>query len=182
MKKHLIACGLAVLTLGATVLAQTPPAPKPGPEHKALEFFAGKWTTTGEFKPGPLGPGGKMSSADTCEWFSGGFSVVCRGEAKSPMGSMNTLGIVSYDAEQKQYTYYAIDSMGMGELSTGNKSGDIWTFGATSRMGGQTFKSRYTMSITSPTTYTFKWETSPDGSKWVTMMEGKATKGPKGTY
>jgi len=28
----------------------------------------------------------------------------------------------------------------------------------------------------SPTAYTFKYETSEDGQKWNTMMEGKATK------
>ena len=37
-------------------------------------------------------------------------------------------------------------------------------------------KARYTMKILSSDSYTFKFEMSPDGTKWDTAMEGKATK------
>jgi hypothetical protein len=43
-------------------------------------------------------------------------------------------------------------------------------------MGGQPFHSRYTMTEVSPTSYTFKWDTSADGTKWTNVMEGKSTK------
>jgi hypothetical protein len=43
-------------------------------------------------------------------------------------------------------------------------------------MGGKLIKSRYTVVLTSPTTQTFKWETSEDGKTWGTMAEGKSTK------
>jgi hypothetical protein len=33
------------------------------------------------------------------------------------------------------------------------------------------------MKITSPTSYNFMFEMSPDGTKWTTVMDGKATKG-----
>lgn len=176
MRKYLVACTVAVAALGSTGLAQAPPAPKPGPEHKAMAFFAGKWTSQGELKPGPLGPGGKMTGADSCEWFAGGFHIVCRGDGKGPMGPMKSLGVIAYSAADSAYTYYGIDSLGTSELSTGTKTGDTWTFNATSSYGGQTFKSRYTIVQTSPTSYTFKWESSPDGTRWATLMEGKATK------
>jgi hypothetical protein len=32
------------------------------------------------------------------------------------------------------------------------------------------------MKMTSATSYTFTYETSPDGTKWTTMVDGKATK------
>jgi hypothetical protein len=178
---HLVACGVAVAALGGVALAQAPAALKPGPEHKAMAFFAGRWTSQGELKPGPLGPGGKTTGTDTCEWFAGGFQIVCRGQGKGPMGSMTSLGVMAYDAAKKAYTYYGVDSHGMNELSTGTKSGDTWTFTATSTYGGQTFQSRYTIVETSPTSYTFTWESSPDGTKWSTLMEGKATKATKTT-
>ena len=93
MKTHVIACGLIVGALGGYALAQAPapPPPKPGPEHRALGYFTGKWTTEGDIKPGPLGPGGKMTSSDSCEWVAGGFHVVCRGEAKGAMGPMTSV-------------------------------------------------------------------------------------------
>jgi hypothetical protein len=177
MRSHILTLSVGVLAAMNVALAQTPPAaPKPGPEHKAMSYFAGAWTTEGEMKPGPFGPGGKMTSQDTCEWFAGGFQIVCRGTGKTPSGSMTSLGVLAYDPAEKGYTFYGIDNMGMSELSKGSKSGKTWTFTSKSRMGDQSFHSRYTMVETSPTAYTFKWDTSPDGSKWTTMMEGKSTK------
>jgi hypothetical protein len=181
MTKNLIGWSLVTLVAGTVSLAQAPPAPKPGPEHKAFAYFEGKWTSTGEMKPGPLGPGGKVTGSDTCEWFPGGFHLVCRGEGTGPMGSMKTLGVMSYNAEDKKYAYYGVDSLGTSELSNGTKSGGTWTYTATSNMGGKTFQSRYTIVETPPNGYTFKWESSPDGTKWAVLMEGKATRGPKGS-
>jgi hypothetical protein len=43
-------------------------------------------------------------------------------------------------------------------------------------MGGKTLQGRFTMKVLSPTSYTMKFELSPDGKQWVTGMEGKATK------
>ena len=43
-------------------------------------------------------------------------------------------------------------------------------------MGGQTIKGRYTMKVLSPTSYTFKYEMSKDGTNWTTVMDGKSTK------
>ena len=180
MKTHLVtrhvAAGIMLAALGAMPLAQTPPAPKPGAEQKPLAYFVGNWTSSGELKPGPLGPGGKITSTDSCQWFEGGFQVVCRGKGTGPMGSMTSLGVMAYSAAEKGYTFYGIDSMGTSELSAGSKSGSTWTFSSTSHFGGQSFKSRYTIVETSPTSYTFKWESSADGTKWATLIEGTATK------
>ena len=43
-------------------------------------------------------------------------------------------------------------------------------------MGAMTMKGKFTMKITSPTTYNFSFEASQDGTKWMTVMDGKATK------
>jgi hypothetical protein len=43
--------------------------------------------------------------------------------------------------------------------------------------GGMVMKGRFTMKITSPTSYNFTFEMSQDGTKWTTVMDGKATKG-----
>jgi hypothetical protein len=61
-----------------------------------------------------MGPGGKFSGTDTCEWFQGGFHLVCRGEGNSPMGAMKNMGILGYDSERQRYTYYGVDNSGMG--------------------------------------------------------------------
>lgn len=101
-----------------TLAAQAPEKkPEPGPEQKKLAYFAGTWKSEADMKANPFGPAGKMTGTDTCEWFAGGFHVVCRSTGKGPMGPLKGLGIIGYNAEEKVYTYYGIDNMGMGSLS-----------------------------------------------------------------
>ncbi len=158
--------------------AQAPQAPKPGPEHAKLGYFVGKWKAEGEAKPGPMGPGGKITSTDTCEWFEGGFSVICRSEGTTPMGPTKNIGILGYSAEEKVYTYYGVDNSGMtmSSVPKGTKQGDTWSYTDESTMGGQKVKSRVTIKEVSPKEYTFSMEfQGPDG-KWFQAMTSKNTK------
>jgi Protein of unknown function (DUF1579) len=151
--------------------------PKPGPEVKKLAYFAGTWKSEGDLKENPFGmPSGKFSSTDKCEWFSGGYSVVCHSTGKGPTGAMHGIGILAYNGEDKVYTYYGIDNMGYGGLSKGNVDGNNWVYTSDEKMGGKAFHGRYSMETSSPDSYTFKYETSEDGQKWMTVMEGKSTK------
>jgi len=151
--------------------------PKPGPEVKKLAYFVGNWTSEGDVKENAFGmPAGKFTSSDKCEWFTGGYQVVCHSTGKGAMGNMHSLGIISYNAEEKMYGYFGIDNMGMAMQSKGNVNGNSWVYTADEKMGGKTWHGRYSMETASPDSYTFKYETSEDGQKWSTMMEGKATK------
>jgi hypothetical protein len=172
---------LAVLTLSAvaSLASQQPPqAPKPTAEHQKLAYFVGTWTMTGEMKPSPFGPGGKVTSTETCEWFDGGFAVVCRSQGTSPMGPTKGFGIMGYNTEEKIYTYYGVDNspMNMASVPRGTISGQTWTFQDEAMMGGKKVKSRFAMNITSPTSYTAKWEMEQAPGKWGTVMDGTATK------
>lgn len=171
------ACVVSFVGLQVASMAQTPPA-KPGPEHERLGYFVGKWTTEGEMKPGPMGPGGKLTSSDTCEWFEGGFAVVCRGEGTTPMGPNKSLGILGYSTEEKAYTYYGVDNsmMSMTSVPRGTLTGDTWTYTDESQMGGQKVKSRVTIKELSPTVYTFTMELQGPDGKWAPLMESKSTK------
>lgn len=151
--------------------------PKPGPEVKKLSYFVGMWTMTGDLKENPFGmPAGKFTGTSKCEWFAGGYQVVCHDTGKSPMGTTHGMGILSYNAEDKMYSYYGFDSMGMAEGSKGTLDGNNWVYTSDSKMGGKAYHGRYSMDTSSPGSYTFKYETSEDGQTWSTMMEGKATK------
>lgn len=175
---RLVHLSFALACISASLAAQTPPAAKPGPEHEKLGYFVGKWTSEGEMKPSPFGPGGKMTTTDTCEWFEGKFVVVCRSEGKSPMGPVKGIALMSYSSEEKVYTYYGADNTGMTMASVprGTVQGDTWTYTDEQTMGGRKVKSRYTIKAQSPTAYTFTWETQGPDGKWVSVMEGKATK------
>lgn len=173
---------LAAVTLlaAASLQAQAPPppqAPKPGPEHQKLAYFAGRWTTAGDMKPGPMGPGGKMTMTNNCEWFAGGFYLVCRAEGMTPGGEMRSMGILGYNPERKRYTYYGIDNSGMpAEPSYGEVAGDTWTWEGESQMGGQTVKGRYVIKQTSPDSYAWKWEMAMGAGPWTVVGEGTDTR------
>ena len=83
----ILICGFMPL-----LLAQAPPAPpKPGPEHKKLEYFVGKWTVESEIKANEfVPPAGKTVGTETGTPGPGGFYVESR--AESLLGT--TLGII----------------------------------------------------------------------------------------
>ena len=146
--------------------AQAAPPQKPGPEHQRLGYFVGRWKAEGQVKPSPMGPGGKVTATDDCEWFEGRFSVICRSEGQGPGGPMKSIGILGYSAEDKAYTYYGADNTGMtmSTVPKGTVSGKTWTYTDESTMGGQKMKSRVTIVEDSPTAYTFRMEIQgPDG-------------------
>jgi Protein of unknown function (DUF1579) len=150
--------------------------PKPGPEHKKLDMFAGTWTLTGDMKPGPMGPGGKMVENETCAWMEGNYFLECHSKYETAMGNGTGVSYLGYSFDDKAYTYREFNSMGEFDDARGTWEGDsiVWT--SDEHMGGKTSKGRFTMSLLAPTSYTFKFEMSPDGNTWNTVMDGKATK------
>ena len=165
----------AAVLLATAATAQMQP-PKPGPELKKLDVFVGSWTLDGNMKPSTMGPGGAISENEKCEWMDGGFYLVCNSEYKSTIGNGVGLAVMGYSPDDKAYTYREFNSFGEFEDSKGSVNGDTWTWIADEKMGGLTMKGRFTMKIISPTSYTFMFEMSQDGTKWSTVMDGKATK------
>lgn len=165
----------AALLLASVATAQMGP-PKPGPELKKLDVFVGSWTLDGNMKPSTMGPGGAISENEKCEWMDGGFYLVCNSEYKSTIGNGVGLAVMGYSSDDKAYTYREFNSFGEFEDSKGSVNADTWTWIADEKMGSMTMKGRFTMKIISATSYTFMFEMSQDGTKWTTVMDGKATK------
>jgi hypothetical protein len=174
MKQLSWAILLVLVSSVMPVWAQGPPTP--APELKKLDYFVGSWTADVDMKPGPMGPGGKMSSTETDRWMDGGFFLTIGATYDGVMGKGSETAFMGYDPEAKMYTYDAFSSMGEHESARGNVEGDTWTWISDENLGGQKLKGRYSMKILSPTSYAMKFEISPDGTSWNTVMEGKATK------
>jgi hypothetical protein len=168
---------LLVVPCLASGQSQTDQASKPGPEVQKLGYYLGTWKGQGETKGGPFGPAGKLSSQMTCEWFAGGFQIVCRGEEIGPTGKRAFLNILSYDQEKKAYTEYSISSFGESEYDQGGSlvEGKL-TFLLDGDAGGKSAKFRYTEKHVSPDLYTYQAEAATGGGKWETIAEGKITK------
>ena len=162
---------------GVALANQHSEMPKPGPETKKLDAFAGKWKGEATMSPGPWGPGGKMTSTSECTWYDGGFQLICRDTGDGAMGKMKSEAILGWNGEEKVYKYMGFDSMGMMGTASGTVSGNTWSFAGEDKMGGKVIKSKYTITMPTPTSQTFKWEVSDDGGKtWKTAGEGKSTK------
>src|ERR1022692_1475183 len=159
----------------AAAMAQMQP-PKPAPELKKLDTFVGSRTLDGTMKPGAMGPGGTMTETEKCEWMEGGFYLVCHSDYKSSMGNGVGLSVMGYSADDKVYTYREFNSFGEFDDSKGTFDGDTWTWTNDEKMDGKTIKGRFTIHMTSAASYTFVYDMSQDGTKWSTMMDGKASK------
>lgn len=163
------------LTLSAIAIAQAGP-PKPGPELRKLDVFVGTWTLDGNMKPGMMGPGGSMIENEKCDWMEGNFYLVCHSDYKSSMGNGAGLSVMGYSADDKAYTYREFNSFGEFDDSKGKLDGDTWTWNNEEKMGSMTMKGRFTIHMTSAGSYNFVFDMSEDGTKWSTVMDGKATK------
>jgi hypothetical protein len=163
---------LAALLLAGAALAQS----KPGPELKKLDIFVGTWTLNGNMKPGAAGQGGTMTENNKCDWMEGGFYLVCHSDYKGTMGSGKGLSVMGYSAEERAYTYREFESDGEFVDSRGKLDGETWTWTNDENMDGSTAKGRFTIQMTSASSYTYAFDMSQDGTKWSTVMEGKATK------
>src|ERR1051326_9450696 len=107
-----------ILICGFTSLlrAQAPPAPpKPGPEHKKLEYFVGKWTVESEIKANKYMPAGKGVSTETCTLGPGGFYTESLAEGHVP----TRLAIIAYDSHAKPHTSYYANGLGPAGAGAG---------------------------------------------------------------
>ncbi len=151
--------------------------PKPGPEVKKLAYFAGHWSSDGDLKPGPMGPGGKVHLDENSAWMEGGYFIVIHSKfSGGGMGNGTGIAFMGYDPQEKVYTYDEYNSMGEVTHSKGTVEGDNWVWTNDMKMGPQTMKGRFSMKIVSPTVYTYKFEMSQDGTNWNLVMDGKDTK------
>jgi hypothetical protein len=112
-----------ILLCGSTALslAQAPPElPKPGPEHKKLEYFLGTWKVETEIKPNGYVPAGKGVTTQTNTLGPGGFSVEGHWEGQIP----RTDGIIAYDSHAKVYTEFYVSSIGLVGTAMGTVNGN----------------------------------------------------------
>jgi len=164
-----------VLICGFTslLLAQAPPAPpKPGPEHKKLEYFIGKWTVENEIKANEYVRAGKTVATATGTLGPGGFYV----ESRFECDLWTTLGFMGYDSDAKVYTTYYANSLGLVGTGTGTVNGNTWTWMVEDKIPGKVVKGRTTVTVLSPTQYISKYEMDDGKGGYTTIVEGKATK------
>src|SRR5687768_2186915 len=117
--RRILTAALALGILTTSLLAQG--SRKPGAEQKGLANLVGTWSIEGEEE------GVSYTMSETCDWFAGGFHIICRSEGRGMMGEMKSQAIIGYDPGEKTYTRYAHNSLGNGTFMRGTVSGHVWT-------------------------------------------------------
>lgn len=99
---------------------------QPGPEHKRLEVFIGKWINQGETIATEDAPAVMILTSDVYEWMPGGFFVLHT--AYGRIGSVDVGGteIIGYDPARKTYRTHFFDSQGNISSQELTVSGDTW--------------------------------------------------------
>jgi hypothetical protein len=158
------------LVLTAVFALPFPVAAQQSPELKRLEAMVGRWRVDVELKATPLTQATTASGTEECEWFAGRH-VVCRSEAKGPAGTYSQMRTLSYVPARKEYSVYAVDSLGTALLASGQMSGDTWTF----TTNQPAFNVRLTLKM-APGGYTAIAEFSGLDGKYLPLSEIRATR------
>jgi uncharacterized protein DUF1579 len=162
---------VAVLAPGAVLPAVPEGAMKPPAEIANLQYFDGNWTCDGTTSPGPMGPGGKVTSSVKSHTDFGGFWQ--SGMVKSSMGTkpaMEGMFHMTYDPGPKEYVLLWVDNTGGYSKETSSGwDGDKIVFTGTSAMGGKQVPTRDTFVKSGKTSMKHDWEGQMDGSSWTAM-------------
>jgi hypothetical protein len=168
---------LALVFCFATAMQAQAPAPKPGPEVKKLRVSVGHWTYEGEFKPGPLGPGGKVTGERTGEMILGGFFFQGRWAQTGPTGEARALEITGYDPVNKNFSseFYFGDGGRVSAVLT--ISGNTLTWAGKGLGPGKQYLFKETFILAADLmSMTDKAEISADGKTWTPLFERNWTK------
>ena len=87
--------------------------PKPGPKHKRLEIFIGKWKMKGQQHDGLIGPAAKITAVQTYEWLTGGFFLVHRFEGRVGDAETACIEITGHDVSSQSYSTHSFYNNGI---------------------------------------------------------------------
>ncbi|MET0396040.1 MAG: DUF1579 family protein [Longimicrobiaceae bacterium] len=102
--------------------------PRPGPEHRRLEAFVGRWETRGEVLAGPHGPAVPIAGVDSYEWLPGGFFLLHRVDVRMGGEPVEALEVIGHDADAGGYFMHSYDSQGSAGTMRASEQDGVWTF------------------------------------------------------
>jgi hypothetical protein len=168
---------LLLVFCSATAMQAQGPAPKPDPEMKKLSVLVGHWTYEGEFKPGPLGPGGSLTGEMTCQMILGGFFLQCRWREKGALGESRGLGIYGYDPVNKNFPAQTYTDKGSGFSGVLTVTQNTYVFTGKLAAAGKPYQAKATFALAPDlASATHKAEISVDGKTWTPWFEEKFAK------
>ena len=165
-----LAIGLGASLFASGLLAQM--APQPGSaEIKRMDFYVGKWDASGRSRTDPSAEFGKLTGDESCEWFHGGLSVVCRETTTDKSGRTEALYILSYDSSRRGYGIAGVDSTGSVYSGTGGLEGGVWLWEVDAAAGDATMRQRYRFRAEGPDQRSMEIEVPKSDGTWQRIAE-----------
>jgi len=142
---------------------------EPGPEHRLLGIFIGKWINEGQTIASGDIPAVKILTSDVYEWMPGRFFVLHTAYGRIGIADVGGTEILSYDASSKTYRSLFFDSQGNINTDVLSVSGNTWTWQGKTHRATAEFSS-------DGKTQTVHHERSGDDGNWVPAMDVVLTK------
>lgn len=177
MQRFNILLLLLVACFVTAMQAQTS-APKLDPALKKVDhFWSGRWTYEGEYKAGPLGPGGKVTGVLTGAMILGGHFVEFRWTEKGATGETRGLEIDKYDPATKNFATSEYHDDGSTASGVYTFDGNTCIYAGKVVIDGKQYRAKNTMIFAADLkSYTSKGEISADGNAWTTWWDEKYTR------
>jgi hypothetical protein len=162
--------GNEITTEGPQIMAGAEDKKLPGPEHKKLNAFLGKWHTTGEVSSATSAPRAKVDAIDTYEWYDGGFFLIHHAHGKVGDQAIRSIEIIGYDSERKCYFAPFFDNTGGFGQEDIQLDGNTWMWRGSNVMG---VKEHRCLAVVSEDGRTIRarHEKSDDGKNWELWMD-----------
>jgi hypothetical protein len=139
----------------------------------------GHWTYEGEYKPEPLGPGGKFTGENTARMILGGFFLQEWSTGKGPGGERRSLWLNGYDPVNKNFSSEAYSDHGSRLSAVLTITGNTWTYAGKGVVAGKQYQFKGTFVLAPDlASGTYKTEISVDGKTWTPRSESRWTKVP----
>lgn len=141
-----------------------------GPQHKALEVFAGDWNCVCEAVMMPGTPAMKSTGTNQSKSIFGGRYITSAYKGKMGEEDFEGMGILGYDNIKKKYFNTWIDGCGTGihvSWGTADASGKKYTFNTTQDcpMTGKPMPVKTVYTIKNNSTINFEyWTEDPDAA------------------
>lgn len=146
--------------------------PKLSDAHRQLHRLNGNWEGSETLSPSPWDPvGGAAIGKSYNRIILDGFGVAHDYEQyRGGECSFRGHGVFTWDARDNMYYLHWFDSM-CTTINTyrGRMDGDVLNLDSVN----PEMKSRASFDLSRPDGYTFKMDVSPDGTQWMTFMEGR---------
>jgi hypothetical protein len=165
------------IAIDVAVAAAQSGAPKPNPSFQKMDLIVGHWTYTGEYKPGPLGPGSKIVGDYDFQFVLNGFVVEGHTTEHTADATVHFLEIDLYDPATQSIATNVYADDGTHYSGTITVSGQTATWMVKFLAADKKYQLRqsFTASNNGKTAREYG-EISADGKTWLPFFVASCTR------